>query len=91
VTNLFYETSVDLDLTVGETYVFKVQARNLVGNSVDSDTVSVEVPAPEATAPEAPVDLENDSMVTSDTLIKITWVAGADGGSPILGYTVFYD
>jgi hypothetical protein len=30
-------------------------------------------------------------MVTSDTQIKITWVAGADGGSPILDYTVFYD
>lgn len=42
--------------------------------------------------PDAPISLTNDAMTTSDTVIRITWMAGSsDGGSTVLDYTVYYD
>jgi hypothetical protein len=42
--------------------------------------------------PDAPVNLLNDALVTSDLSIRFTWDQGAsDGGSPVLDFDVYYD
>jgi len=55
VANKFYQTTVSL--TAGETYSFKVTARNSVGDSAMSAIVSILA----AKAPDAPVSLANVS------------------------------
>jgi hypothetical protein len=42
--------------------------------------------------PDAPVNLLNDGVVTSDLSIRFTWETGAlDGGVPVLDYLIYYD
>ena len=42
--------------------------------------------------PDAPVELINDDITTTDTVIRFTWKEGANnGGSPVIDYTVYYD
>lgn len=42
--------------------------------------------------PDAPVNLQNDPLVTTDVNIKFTWVDGvSDGGTSVIDYDVYYD
>ena len=59
VTDRFYVTLVTL--TPGTTYTFKVTARNTVGTSLDSETVSILA----AKEPDAPINLNNVPEVTT--------------------------
>jgi len=43
-------------------------------------------------APDAPIDLQNDLAVTSDTTVGISWRNGAsDGGASVIDYRISYD
>jgi hypothetical protein len=68
-------------LTQGATYKFKVKARNIYGDSVFSETVTILA----AQVPAQPV-----TPVTTwiPNIVVVTWVAPDDGGSPITGYKV---
>ena len=72
-------------LANGTAYTFKVTATNLIGTSSDSptsDAVTPEAPAA-PTAPEAPAA---PTVVAGDGSLAVSWLAPADGGSPITGY-----
>ena len=68
-------------LTQGETYRFKVQAKNLYGYSEFSNIVRILA----AQSPAKPVAPET---VWQPETVTITWIAPDDGGSPITGFTV---
>jgi hypothetical protein len=71
----------DSGLTQGLTYQFKVEARNIYGFSVYSNTVTIlaaQVPA----QPTPPVTTWNPDDVI------ITWTSPDNGGSSIIGYIV---
>lgn len=70
-----YVTSVSL--ISGERYKFKVQARNAVGFSLDSNEVIIVA----ARVPDAPTDVTTSIV---DLTVMITWVEPYDGGSPLL-------
>ena len=75
--------------TSGETYSFRVQARNSVGYSDDSNTLEIIA----ATEPGAPTNLvQVYSLITTDQ-VSFNWSAPEDDeGVPILDYTVeLYD
>jgi hypothetical protein len=81
VTSQFYQTSVTL--SAGTTYVFKVQARNSVGFSSDSAELSVLA----AKLPDAPINLNNDSAMTTAYQVGLIWSDGAyNGGSAVIDY-----
>jgi len=81
----YYETTVALN--AGETYSFKVTARNTVGDSVMSDPFSVLA----AKLPDAPVSLANVAGITTGYQIGLSWTDGAyDGASPVIDYQVSY-
>jgi hypothetical protein len=81
-----YTTSVTLDS--GDNYEFKVQSRNSVGYSLDSETIVIRA----ARIPDAPISLANDPTTTTDQIISFTWSDGAfDGGSPVIDYAIYYD
>jgi hypothetical protein len=69
----------------GTAYSFKVSAVNDVGEGPLSDSVSIIA----ATVPETPVIPTLVSQ--SQTEIVVSWVAPADGGSPLLDFLVFSD
>jgi hypothetical protein len=76
-------------LSLGDSVYAKVVAINFYGESIESDggngaTVLV--------VPSAPVNLQDDTSVTTATVIGFTWSNGiSTGGSPILDYRVSYD
>jgi hypothetical protein len=42
--------------------------------------------------PDAPINLVNDYLTTTDVLIQFFWDAGlSDGGSPVIDYSVWFD
>jgi hypothetical protein len=53
VTTTFYQTTISI--TAGETYSFKVTARNTVGSSLESVPVSILAAKP----PDSPTNLQN--------------------------------
>jgi len=61
VVNQYYQTTVSL--TAGETYSFKVTARNTVGDSDQSSIVTILAAKP----PDVPVSLANVSGQTTST------------------------
>ena len=69
-------------LTIGLTYNFKVQARNLFGLSASSTSLSL-LAAFVPSQPIAPTTLVVGSNV------QITWAAPFNGGSSITSYKVF--
>lgn len=72
-------------LTVGSTYKFKVTAKNAIGESVYSSTLSVIA----ASVPAAPSSF---SVITqSQTTIEIAWTAPDNGGNAITDYKVKYN
>ena len=68
-------------LTQGQTYQFKVEARNIYGYSVYSDIVSIVTAQPPA-QPTAPSTTWNPDDVV------ISWTSPDSGGSTITGYKV---
>ena len=42
--------------------------------------------------PDKPINLQDDTSVTSDVQIRFTWQDGvSDGGTPVIDYTILYD
>jgi hypothetical protein len=42
--------------------------------------------------PDAPINLANDPLTTTDSIIRLTWSDGAsDGGTAVIDYSVYYD
>lgn len=79
VLTTYYETSISL--IKGQIYTFKVQARNTVGYSVESNELGVLV-AQVPDKPEAPT-----TTIDGDT-VRIDWIIPYDGSSPITGYII---
>lgn len=79
VTNRFYTTTNTL--VAGQTYRFKVEARNSVGYSAYSQELSVLV-AQEPDQPQAPI-----TSIVGDK-VKIQWVVPYDGSSAITSYNI---
>lgn len=74
-------------LTPGETYTFKVTARNTVGDSLYSQELSILA----AKLPDAPINLSNVPGITTSYQIGLIWENGPyDGGSPEIDYEVSY-
>lgn len=77
------------NLVKGEIVWTKIVASNDYGDSPYSVAGSG---ATLMLVPDAPINLQNDVLVTSSEIIQFTWREGlSDGGSPVLDYTVFYD
>jgi fibronectin type 3 domain-containing protein len=77
----------DTMVTNGEHYVYAVQARNGVGDSVLSATVGGDPVGGVVTPPSAPLSFNAAGVVGAASL---TWVAPtSDGGSPITGYQIY--
>lgn len=67
--------------------MFKVQSRNLVGYSADSEEVSILA----AKLPDAPTQLSNVPDVTTAYQVGLSWNEGPyNGGSPVIDYEVSY-
>ena len=68
-------------------YDFTVYSVSYIGNSLSaaSDTVRVR-PVPPATKPDPP---NITSVVEGDTFATVNWTPGSDGGSPIMGYSIY--
>lgn len=75
-------------LTPGLTYNFAVKARNRIGFSVQSTTISILA----AQIPDPPLQFRNDNLLTSYNQIGLKWDAPEfDGGSQIIDYRVWTD
>lgn len=74
-------------MTDGVIYQFKVEARNAVGYSPQSASVTIMA----AAVADAPINLVNEPSVTDATQIKFSWTPDYDGGTPILDYNIYYD
>jgi large repetitive protein len=79
VTEQYYTTSIDL--MQGQTYKFKVQAKNDVGFSSLSSELSILA----AQYPEAPTDI---STYFTGTSVIIKWAAAYNGGTAITAYDI---
>ncbi len=78
-------TYIDLDVTNGVTYYYKVGAVNGVGPGPLSDEASSTPSAP--AAPSAPQNLVLDA---GDAYVLLSWSPPSDdGGSPLTGYKVY--
>jgi len=73
-----------LTLVEGRTYSFKVEARNAVGFSAMSTSVSILAGQPPST-PAAPIT----TLIGSQTLIS--WDQPDDGGTPITSYVILIE
>lgn len=81
MTTKYYQTQIEL--TAETTYVFKVRARNSVGLSAESVTVSILPPK----LPDAPLNLANVPFQTNAYQIGLSWQDGVyNGGSLIFDY-----
>ena len=75
-----YATSyIFTPLTQGTTYSFKVDARNSVGYSPESNTVSI-------LAAQVPDKPESPFTVIEDTNLRVSWLAPNNRGSVIDSY-----
>lgn len=82
-------TASPYDLLLGDSVYAKIVAINFYGESVDSDAGNG---ATILLVPSAPVNIQDDTGVTSATVIGLTWDNGVStGGSPILDYRISYD
>jgi parallel beta-helix repeat protein len=74
---------IDINLTNGKTYYYKVRAVNSFGEGFLSDELS----ATPATIPSAPTGL---IIFTGDSYVNISWNAPvSNGGSPITNYIIY--
>lgn len=72
-------------MSAGETYKFKIIAKNLVGESEASDEFAI-IAATVPVAPDLPIEVS-----ASQTQITIRWTAPDNGGSFITSYDVYYN
>ena len=79
VTALNYNAT---SLTEGSTYQFKVEARNIYGFSIFSNTVSILA----AQVPDQPYPAPTTLWVPDNVLVS--WSIPDSGGSPIIGFNV---
>ena len=75
-----YQTTLELE--PGTLYTFKVQARNSVGYSLDSSTITIRA----ARIPDAPANVLTTTV--ESTVVVVSWDAPYDGGSDILYYHI---
>jgi hypothetical protein len=68
--------------TLGQTYIFKVKARNAFSFGEYSDPVTI-LSARTPNQPDAPL-----TTVDGDNVI-VDWTAPVDNGSPIIGYRIY--
>jgi len=74
-------------LTPNTIYTFKITARNSVGSSLQSASVSIRA----AELPDAPINLVNVPLITTAYQIGLDWKEGVyNGGSPVIDYRVTY-
>ena len=69
-------------LNNGTSYTFSVKARNTIGTSGSSDSVSATPISPNPSAPTI------TSVTASDRQVTVNWSAGATNGSTISGYRI---
>jgi hypothetical protein len=85
VTTQYFTTTVPL--TPNTIYSFEVTARNSVGASLRSASVSIRA----AELADAPIDLTNVPGITTAYQIGLDWNEGTyNGGSPVIDYRVSY-
>lgn len=85
VLETYYTTTVPL--TPDVIYSFKVTARNSVGDSLMSESISIRA----ARVPDAPINLVNVPGQTTAFQIGLDWEeAPYNGGSPVLDYRISY-
>ncbi|MBN1391017.1 MAG: fibronectin type III domain-containing protein [Candidatus Thermoplasmatota archaeon] len=78
-----FTSFTDVSLTNGITYIYRITAKNQVGESAPS----IDVNATPLDSPGCPVGL---SVAAWDGYVILTWkIPKMDGGTPILGYTIF--
>lgn len=74
------------NLQHGDTYTFRIKARNSIGDSIYSEEVSLMA----ATLPGAPG--QPTRLTSTETTITIQWTVPTDnGGTPITDYLVMWD
>jgi hypothetical protein len=77
------------DLVLDESVWVKIIAENFYGDSLISEPGNGGLVK---LVPDAPVNLANDPIVTSDLRIKFTWQEGSsNGGDTVLGFDIYYD
>ncbi|MBI1377354.1 MAG: hypothetical protein GC157_07725 [Frankiales bacterium] len=77
-------------LTNGTSYRFRVAAINAMGGGAWSAASAAVRPGANVTVPSAPSAPTGVAGATGTRRITVTWVAPADGGSPITGYALQY-
>lgn len=76
-------------LVGGSSVYAKVSATNSYGTSIESDSANG---ASIVLVPDAPLQFKDNPLVTSETVVGLTWTDGvSNGGKPIEDYTVSYD
>jgi len=74
---------------MGDSVFAQIISSNAYGDSISS---SIGNGAFIQLVPDAPVNLENDPLTSTDVIIRFTWQDGiSDGGADILSYDVYYD
>lgn len=74
-------------MIAGETYSFKVTARNTVGDSNMSEIITILAAKP----PDVPLNLREVPGLTTAYQVGLIWEDGLyDGASPVLDYQVSY-
>lgn len=82
-------TAAPYSMTLGDSVYAKVVAINYYGDSLESDAANG---ATVLLVPNAPVSLADNVLVTTASVIGLTWNNGiSTGGSPIIDYRVWYD
>jgi hypothetical protein len=77
------------DHVLDESVWVKIVAENFYGDSLISEPGNGGLVK---LVPDAPVNLANDPIVTSDLRIKFTWQEGAsNGGDTVLDFDIYYD
>ena len=67
----------------------RIISENFYGDSIDSAAGNGAVIQ---YVPDAPISLQNDLSVTTDTVIRFTWLDGiSNGGTPVIDFAVYYD
>jgi chitodextrinase len=80
VSQFSYEWATLWDLTPSATYEFQVIARDVFGNAVAGDPVTVTMPSStDTTPPSAPTNLSGSEM---DNEIHMTWTQSTDNADP---------
>ena len=72
----------------GKSFNFQVTAVNLIGEGQRSNSYLVVA----ATTPDPPQNLARNGLYTTLTVLSFTWSNGAStGGSPVIGYNIYFD